>query len=100
MARRSTFIADAESVQGNAGATVTFKAITLDGWADYVSSPTTDKELLTEHVISWEGIEDDDGHDLPLPSDEPGIIGQLYTAERDALMRLLYKGAPAIPAKN
>ena len=46
------------------------------------------------------GIEDDDGNDLPSPADEPGILGKLYTAEKSALMRLLYAGAPSIPAKN
>ncbi len=100
MARRSTFIAGAESVQGNAGATVTFRAITLDGWDDYVTSPKTDRELLVEHVIAWKGVVDDDDNALPSPADEPGIIGRLYTAEKAALMRLLYTGAPAIPVKN
>lgn len=100
MSRRSTFTANAESVQGNKGATVTFKAITLDGWDDYTNSPKTDKELLAEHVIAWEGVEDDDGNAMPNPADEPGIIGKLYTAEKSALMRLLYNGAPAIPLPN
>ena len=100
MARRSTFIADAEAVQGNKGATVTFKAITLDEWDEYVTTPMTDRELLAERVVAWKGIEDDDGHDLPSPTDEPGIIGKLYTAEKTALMQLLYNGAPAIPLKN
>jgi hypothetical protein len=100
MSRRSTFIAGAESVQGNKDATVTFKAITLDGWEEYRTSTMTDRELLAEHIVAWNGIEDDDGNDLPSPADEPGILGKLYTAEKTALMSLLYTGAPAIPVKN
>ena len=100
MSRRSTFIADAESVQGNKGATVTFKAITLDEWDEYVTTPKTDRELLTERVVAWKGIVDDDDFELPSPADDQAIIGKLYTAEKDALMRLLYSGAPAIPVKN
>ena len=101
MARRSTFIADAEVVQGNKGATVTFKAITLDEWDEYVADPdVSDRDLLAERVVAWKGIEDDDGHELPSPADDQTIIGKLYTAEKDALMRLLYSGAPVIPVKN
>jgi len=100
MARRSTFEADAESVQGNEGATVTFQAITMDGFREYQSSPTTEQELLVKHVVTWSGIVDDDDHALPSPADEPDVLGGLYIAEKNALLRLLLSGAPAIPAKN
>ena len=100
MARRSTFEADAESVQGNAGATITFKAITVAEYADYRASEETEQELLAAHVVAWKGIEDDDGHALPNPKGKPDIIGQLYISEKNAVFRLLLAGAPPIPVKN
>lgn len=100
MSRRSTFIADAESVQGNKGATATFKACTLAEYEDYRTSSKTDKDMLIAHLLEWSKFEDDEGHALPNPKDEPGIIDKLYLAEVRALARLLYTGAPAIPLKN
>jgi len=101
MARRSTFIADAESVQGNKGATVTFRAITVDEFKDYLAKDEiTDKDMLATHVIAWKGIEDDDGNALPVPKDEPGIVGSLYLSELKALSKLLFAGPPVIPLPN
>lgn len=100
MARRSTFDADAESVQGNAGATVTFRAITVDEFKEYRETSMTDREMIASHVIAWKGIEDDNGHDMPSPADEPGIVGKLYLQELQALARLLFAGPPAIPIPN
>ena len=100
MSRRSTFEADAESVQGNAGATVTFRAVTVDEFKEYRETSMTDRELLASHVVAWKGIVDDNDQDMPSPADEPGIIGKLYLFELQALARLLFAGPPAIPLPN
>ena len=100
MSRRSTFEADAESVQGNAGATVTFRAITIGQAREYRETSMTDDDLLRAHVLDWSGIVDDDDHALPSPKDEPGVLDALYIFERTAIARLLFTGAPVIPAKN
>lgn len=98
--RRSTFVADAESVQGNAGATVTFRAVTVGEFAEYRETSMTDREMIAAHVVGWKGIEDDDGHQMPSPADEPDIVGKLYLNELQALARLLFAGPPPIPPKN
>jgi len=101
MARRSTFEADAESVQGNKGATVTFRAVTSDEYKEYRGDASmTDREMIVSYVIAWKGIVDDNDHELPCPADEPEIIGKLYLTELRALARLLYNGPPLLPIKN
>ena len=99
--RRSTFDADAESVQGNAGATVTFRACTVDEMAVYRETTMTDREMIMSHVISWSGIVDGDDHELPCPAaDDPGGLGKLYLHELKAMARLLFVGPPLLPIKN
>lgn len=95
MARRNQFIVDAESVQGNAGAEVTFRAIKVREWEAYRTDPEkTLPDLLGEHVIDWSGFTDDDGHTMPSPKDEPGIVGDLYFHEMRELQRLLIGSDP------
>jgi len=101
MARRNQFTVSAESVQGNEGATVTFKLITVgtrDRWihdADY-----TDLDLLSDHLLDWHGIEDDEGHLMPSPKDEPGLTAALYIDEVSALIQLLLQGQRKDNSKN
>jgi len=100
MSRRSTFEANAESVQGNAGATVTFRAVTVDEFKEYRETSMTDREMIASHVVAWKGIVDDNDQALPSPADEPGIVGALYLFELRALAQLLFTGAPPIPVPN
>ena len=98
--RRSTFTVDAESVQGNAGAEVTFKALTVGEWNEYRSTAQTDHELLAAHVLDWAGIVDDDGKPLPSPANEPDVLGRLYVHELRALAVLFLQGPDGESAKN
>ena len=101
MRRGNQFTVDAESVQGNAGATVTFKALTVGEWKEYRSSDAvTDFSLVESHVVAWSGIVDDEGHELPDPADEPEVINALYLHEQQALARLLWQGPDGASAKN
>ena len=101
MARRNQFTVDAESVQGNEGAKVTFKLITLGTRDRYLNDPEyTDLDLLSEHILDWEGIEDDDGHVMPSPKDEPGLVATLYLDEVNELVRLLFQGQRKESPKN
>lgn len=93
MTRRSTFTVDAESVQRNPGATVTFRAITVGEYREYRTNPdVTDRDLVREHVVSWSGIVDDNDHPLPNPADEPDVLDQLYMHEQGQLAILLVQG--------
>jgi hypothetical protein len=95
MARRNQFTVDAESVQSIPGATVTFKAIKVREWEAYRTDPSMGlPDLLEAHVADWSGFTDDDGHELPSPKDEPGIVGDLYFHEMRELQRLLIGSDP------
>jgi len=98
--RRNQFTVDAESVQGVAGAEVTFKALKVREVREYRSTDMTDQELLARHVVAWSGIVDDDLNELPSPADEPGILGELYVHEQLELARLLFQGPDGENAKN
>ena len=100
MARRNQFTVDAESVQGNEGATVTFRPLKVREWNEYRSTDQTDEDLLRAHVKGWSGIVDDDGHDLPNPQNESEAIGELYLHEQRAIVRLLLQGPDGEHAKN
>jgi hypothetical protein len=98
--RRNQFTVDAESVQGNEGAEVTFKALKVRTIREYRETEMTDRDLLEKHIVSWSGIVDDDDKELPNPTDEPGILGELYVHEQVALARLLFQGPDGPEAKN
>ena len=95
--RRNQFTVSAESVQGNADATVTFHGLTVaeyDEWFNPLTR-TTDMDVLRSHLASWEKFEDDEGHELPNPPD----VGALYMHEVKELCRLLLRG-PSESGKN
>jgi hypothetical protein len=98
--RRNQFTVDAESVQGNEGATVTFRALKVRTIREYRETEMTDADLLEAHIISWSGIVDDDGKDLPRPVDGKAVLGELYVHEQVALARLLFQGPDGPEAKN
>ena len=98
--RRNQFVVSAESVQGEAKAEVTFKALKVREVGEYRSTGMTDRDVLREHVLSWKGIVDDAGHALPSPADEPEILGELYIHEQQELARLLFAGPDGESAKN
>ena len=101
MPRRNTFTVDAESVQGNAGATVTFSMLTVGEWKGYGQDPEiNDHTLIREHIISWTGIVDDEDQPLPSPADEPDVLDALYMHEQRILARLLFQGPDGESAKN
>jgi hypothetical protein len=101
MARRNQFTVDAESVQGNEGATVTFKLITLGTRDRYLKDPEYgDAMLLGDHLLDWHGIEDDAGNEMPSPKDEPGLVATLYLSEVTELVRLLMEGQRQTSPKN
>ena len=97
--RKSTFTVDAESVQGNPGATVTFSMLTVGEWKAYPQD-IIDVDLVTNHVVSWTGIVDNEGDPMPNPADDPGVIDALYLPEQKALARLLWAGPDGESAKN
>lgn len=91
--RRDTFTVDAESVQGIAGATVTFKRIKRHEFVAWRDDPTQgDGEILETHLVDWSGIVDGDGNELPSPKDEPGVFGELFQDELPLLSTLLIQG--------
>lgn len=98
--RKSTFTVNAEAVQGNPDATVTFRRITVAEVEDARAGVLRDTDLLREHLVSWEGFEDDDGNPLPQPSDDPDVLGLLYVQEQTALVRLLFIGPDEADPKN
>jgi urate oxidase len=96
--RRNQFTVDAESVQGNAGASVTFNKLLVgeyDEWFDPTSG-ATDLSVLRSHLVSWEGFEDDNGNALPNPPD----ISSLYLDETKELCKLLLRGPSELSGKN
>lgn len=99
--RRNQFTVDAESVQGNADATVVFKALKVREVREYIADPAqNDTTLLQSHILSWSGIVDDDNHEMPSPADEPDIVGELYVHERLGIVELLFQGPDGPQAKN
>ena len=102
MARRNQFTVDAESVQGNAGAEITFKRLTFGTRQRYfdLEDKYNDADLLREHVLDWKGIEDDEGNEIPSPKDQPGVEATLYWEEIVAIGRLLLQGSDGEHAKN
>ena len=101
MPRRTSFTVDAESVQGNAGAEVTFHKITVGERDRYLNDPEYgDADMLRDHIIDWKGLEDDEGNEIPSPKDEPGVVAVLYVDELTALIRLLFQGQDGEHAKT
>ena len=100
MARRNQFSVNAESVQGNAGAEITFRSMKVREMNEYRTTDLTDEGVLMDHVLAWTGIVDDSGVGLPNPKDEPGAIGELYLHEQQAIVRLLFRGPDGADAKN
>jgi len=100
MPRRSTFTVNAEGVQGNAGATATFKALTVGDVDEARSGGLRDHDLLVGHLMGWSGIVDDDDQPLPDPVSDPGVLDRLYVHEQTALTRLLFQGPDGPDAKN
>ena len=98
--RRNQFTVNAESVQGNAEAEVTFKALKVREVREYQETDQTDIELLAEHVVSWSGFIDDGDKVLPSPADDPEVWDELYLHERQRLIRLLFQGPDGESAKN
>ena len=101
MPRRKTFTVDAEKVQGNPGATVTFTNITVGERAEYLADDKADDHtILKRHLIDWKGIVDNDDKDLPSPADEPDVLNALYMDEQRAFARLFWQGPDGESAKN
>jgi hypothetical protein len=101
MTRVSTFQVDASSVQDNPGATATFKRITVGERKEYLArEDINDIDMLRSHLVSWSGIVDDSGNELPSPEHEPDAIDALYMSEMRALSRLLWQGPDGDSAKN
>jgi len=100
MARRSQFTVNAEAIQGNIGAEVTFRALKVGEAREYRETSMTDQGLLEKHILSWSGFVDDKGNELPCPTDDLSIWDELYVHERIALVHLLYQGPDGDSAKN
>jgi beta-lactamase superfamily II metal-dependent hydrolase len=93
MKRKNTFTVDASGVQGIEGATITSKAVKQGNWKLYGSDVDHgDAWFVETHVIAWEKVVDDEGHELPSPADEPGIVGELYMHEIGRIARLIAQG--------
>jgi len=101
MPRKSTFTVDARSVQGNEGATATFRTLKVGTLRKYLSVPDyNDTELMDDHLVSWSGFVDDQGNELPSPADDPGVLDALYVYERAKLVRLLLDGPDGANAQK
>jgi hypothetical protein len=99
--RRNQFTVGAESVQGNANSSVTFKGLKIKVYRAYVQDPKQDDEsLLLDHIVSWNNIYGDDDKPLPSPADDPQSLGELYMYEKTALIRLLIQGPIEDTLKN
>lgn len=99
--RRNQFTVNAESVQGNAGATVTFRCVRvreMNAWRD--DPEQNDSTMLQTHVVDWGGFEDDDGTALPSPAAYPEVLGELLLHEQRALVEMLLRGPDGPQAKN
>jgi hypothetical protein len=100
MPRRNSFTVDAEEVQGEQGAEITFRSLEVGTWAEYRETTMTDRELLQRQVISWSGIVDATGKPFPSPDDDPSVLDRLYLHEQAAIARLLFQGPDGTSAKN
>ena len=101
MRRHTTFIVDAEKLQGNPDASITFRPVTVGERQQYFANPAnTDLEMIAEHVVAWAGVVDDDDQPMPNPADEPAIVGKLYLHEAQMVMRWLWGGPDVPAAKN
>ncbi len=99
--RRNQFTVDAESIQGNAEATVTFRCLKVREVRRYRQDPAFgDHELLEQHIMSWSGIVDDNDRELPNPADDPAVLDELYLHERSQLGTLLFVGPGGPNVKN
>ena len=99
--RNAAFTVDAQQVQGNPGATVTFRAVTVGERREYLDSPDVDNVvMLQRHVVSWTGIVGNDDRELPNPADEPQAINALFMHEMNEMHRLLWLGPNGEPSKN
>lgn len=93
MTRKKQFTVDASSVQGNKGATATFRCVKRGKWKAYMSeADVNDVVMIDDHLVDWHGFTNDDGHELPSPKDEPDIVDELYMHEQRLLARLLWQG--------
>ena len=100
MARRSQFTVDAQAVQGNEGARVTFKALKMRQVKAYREENVGDRDMLQAHILGWVGIVDDAGNPLPNPAEDPEALGELYVQEHQALVRVFLQGPDGAEAKN
>jgi hypothetical protein len=99
--RRSQFTVDAQSVQGNAGATATFRTLTVGEYQNYLDDPDyRDRHLVKKHLVAWSGIVGNDDVPLPDPTDDPDAMNALYLHEVGALAILLVQGPLGASAKN
>jgi hypothetical protein len=99
--RKNQFTVDAESVQGNPGASVTFRKITVGERRRYIDDDDyNDPEIVGDHILDWSGITDDEGNEIPSPKDEPGITATLYLDEMRALALLFWRGPDGPNTKN
>ena len=91
--RVDSFTFNAESVQGVEGATITSKSVLRGDWKLYATDAEHGDGWYVElHVISWKGIVDSNGNELPSPADEPGILDALYMHETGEIARLISQG--------
>ena len=99
--RRAQFTVNAEGVQGNVGAEVTFKCLEGGVWRAWRKNPESDNfDLLLPYTLDWHGFTDDKGNELPSPKDEPDIVLKLYMDEQTKLIRLFLQGPDGESAKN
>ena len=98
--RGKQFTVDAESVQGNAGATVTFRALKVRTQKAIIAGDVKDPELLAAQIVGWTGIVGDNGESLLSPTDDPSVLDELYIHEQTALVRLLLRGPLEDTEKN
>ena len=95
MPRKTSFWKDAESVQKVPGARILFKALKrgiVRRYFDFEDKKVNDDYLLANYVLDWEQIQDDAGHDLPSPKDEPAVLDELYRDEVGVVINLLLAG--------
>ena len=101
MPRRDTFKVNAQDVQGEPDAEVTFRCITVGERRAYLAdADRDDTDMLKAHLVSWVGILDSEGNPLPNPSDKPQVIDALYMHEMRVLARLMWQGPDGADAKN
>ena len=102
--RLTQFTNDAQSVQGNPGATVTFKCLTgneIDAAIKMQELPEEERkgepDFLTRVLVDWHGIEGANGQMLPSPKDDPSVINALYPHEQKWIQDLFWAGPDKSP---